>query len=445
MRWATVVAIMLVLPIFIGCGASTGPTYPPGNNNEGNNPPPGDNNPPEQPPQQPAIGLLQPSDLTYLGAFRLPDASGGSSWEWSGDAMTYRPDGDADGPDDGFPGSIFGVGHDWDKQVSEVTIPAPVIGQGKGVEELNRAETLRPFANVHSGVGQLDRLDEMVRVGMAYLPAQGAQTRAKLYLCFGQHLQGEEQSVPSHMWCETDLSGSRGAWRIGGASIYSANDYMFDIPAPWAAANTPGKLLATGRFRDGGWSGQGPCLFAIGPWSQGNPPADGTILDALPLLRYDSTATDQEPFATMDDYHHADEWTGGSWLTASDRAAVVFVGTKGTGDCWYGLPDGTVWPDEPPYPQDPNGDRGWWSSGFVGEMLFYDPSDLAAVARGTMQPNEPQPYATLPIDDQLFHITHAQEKYHTGACAFDREHGILYLLEPLADGERSLVHAWRVQ
>lgn len=71
------------------------------------------------------------------------------------------------------------------------------------------------------------------------------------------------------MWCELDLSNpeTAGPWWIGGPSIsiYSVNDYMFEIPEDWAATNTPGKLPTTGKFRDGGWSGQGPSLYAIGP------------------------------------------------------------------------------------------------------------------------------------------------------------------------------------
>lgn len=444
-NWRIVVALLCMLPIFVGCGASTGPTYPDAgneyNNNGGTRPP--DNTGGPNTPDQPATGLLQPSDLTYIGAFRLPEDSGGSSWEWSGEALAYYPGGDPDGPDDGFAGSLYAVGHDWDMQVSEITIPAPVSPKSKAVEDLNRAQTLRPFADVRSGVGQLDRLNEMLRVGMAYLPAQGAQTSGKLYLCFGQHMQNEEQDVPSHMWCDLNLTNPRGAWRVGAANIYSVNDFMFEIPQAWAAANTPGMLLATGRFRDGGWSGQGPSLYAIGPWNSGNPPPDGTALDAVPLLQYDSTAIDEAPYATMNDYHHSDEWSGGAWLTAGSRAAVVFVGTKGTGECWYGLPDGTVW--EEPYPEDPEGQRGWWSDGFVGQMLFYDPSDLAAVARREMQPNEPQPYATMALDDILVHISGGQQKHHVRACAFDREHGVLYLIEPFADGDRSIIHAWRVQ
>jgi hypothetical protein len=31
------------------------------------------------------------------------------------------------------------------------------------------------------------------------------------------------------------------------------------------------------------------------------------------------------------------------------------------------------------------------------------------------------------------------------ATYYDREHGLLYVLEPLADEERSIVHVWRIE
>jgi len=442
-RVAMIAGVLLSLAVLVGCGAGIGPTIPSApdrglDGGEGGSGGGGGSG------GVPEVGLIQPSDLEYLGAFRLPGPSGGSDWTYSGDGLAYFPQGDPDGPDDGFPGSLFGVGHDWHKQVCEISIPTPVISPDKSPDALDTAQTLRPFRDVRAGVGQLDRLTEMVRVGIEYLPAEGAQGSGKLFLCFGQHFQEDEElDVPSHMACETDLSGARGAWRVGEASPYSVNDYLFEIPAAWAAANTPGLRLATGRFRDGGWGGQGPNLFAIGLGSRGSLPADGARLNATVLLHYSSTATDPEPWHLMDEYHHSDEWAGGAWLTASDRAAVVFVGTKGTGECWYGLPDGTRW--EQPYPADPEGQRGWWSSGFVGQMLFYDPSDLAAVARGDRQPWEPQPYARLDLDPELFRAMGPQQKQHVGDCAFDRERGRLFVMEPLADGDKSIVHVWQVQ
>lgn len=390
-----------------------------------------------------AVGRLSPSDLVYKGAFRLPGASGGSSWVYGGDALAYCPGGDPGGPADGYTGSLYGIGHDWQKYVSEVTIPTPRLPTG-GLGTLRTATTLRPFRDVRSGVGSLSVLQEMVRVGMVYLPAQGAQTSGKLYLCWGAHLQEDTgDRVASHMWCERNLTGSRGAWYVGNYSPYSVNDYMFDIPKGWADRYVGGRRIATGRFRDGGWSGQGPSILAVAPWQHGNPPANNTHLSAVPLLLYSNTATDEPPYHVMNDYHHADAWTGGVWITSARGAAVVFAGTKGTGDCWYGLPDGTVW--EPPYPPDPLNQRGWWSTGFIGQLRFYDPADLAQVARGRRPPYWPQPYATLNLDQYLAHVTQSQQKEHVAAICFDHPHGLLYLLEPFADGDKPLVHVWIVR
>jgi lysophospholipase L1-like esterase len=384
--------------------------------------------------------LIQPTDLVYLGAFRLPDGPEGIGWGYSGTAMTYYPDGEPNGPTDGYPGSIFGTGHNWNQYVSEISIPVPIISPGKNVGELNTATTLQDFQNIR---GNLFAEFEIPRAGLEYLPAQGEQTTGKLYFCWAQHM-GEGETNPSHGWCELDLSNPQaaGAWRIGDYWNYVTTDSIFAIPQAWADANTPGMYLATGRFRDGGQGAQGPSLFAYGPWNEGNPPPPDSTLSAVPLLLYGNIYTPGSP--TMNNYHHSDEWAGGTWLTAGDKSAIIFVGTKGTGDCWYGCSDGTVWPDEPPYPPECP-ERGWWSTGFVGQIIFYDPADLAAVVRGEMETWEPQPYATLEIDEYLYHVQSTQQWHHVGAASFDRERGLLYVFEPLADGDKSLIHVWRVE
>jgi hypothetical protein len=386
-------------------------------------------------------GLVQPSDLGYLGAFRLPDSPGmpeNVGWEWSSWASgaTYYPGGDPSGPNDGYPGSLFGVGHDQTQYVSEVSIPVPVDSATKDVSELNTATTLQSFHDIRGGL--FSGL-EMPRVGLEYLPPQGAQTLGKLYFAWAPHM-GEGDTNPSHGWCELDLSNPQtaGAWRIGDYWNYVTGDYLFTIPQPWADLHTPGMRLATGRYRDGGQGAQGPSILAIGPRNAGNPPASGTTLSAVPLLLYGNAYQADPP--SMDDYHHSDEWSGGAWLTAGAKSAVVFVGTKGQGDCWYGCADGTR---APPWP--PGCDRGWWSDTFEGQIIFYDPADLAAVAAGTMETWVLQPYATLDIDDVLYNVTSDQQKYHLGAAAFDGERGLLYVLEPLVDEDRSIVHVWRVE
>lgn len=377
--------------------------------------------------------LIMPPDLTYLGAFRLPDGTPDMSWEYSGTAMAYYPDGDPTGPDDGFPGSIFGTGHDVYQRVSEISIPVPVISPSKNPGELNTATTLQEFHDIRGDIfGDL----EIPRAGLAWLPKQGAQTSDKLYLCWGQHMQFEK--VPSHLWCDLDLSDPHvaGPWYIDDLDNYLTCDYLFPIPQSWADAHLPGRLLATGRFRDGGQGSQGPCIVAIAPWLEGNPPGVNHHLAATPLLRYSSSYWEDPTDYKMYGYHDSDEWSGGAWLTtASGKSSVIFAGTKGRGDCWYGNPDGPCLECD---------NRGWWSTRFEGLIVFYNPADLAAVAAGAMQPHEPQPYAEMQIDEYLYHITSEQQYSHVGAVDYDPARGILYLFEPLADGDKSLVHVWKV-
>ncbi|MBS3734924.1 MAG: hypothetical protein KGY99_08350 [Phycisphaerae bacterium] len=387
-------------------------------------------------------GCLSPSDVRYIGAFRLPDGPDEYAWGWSGQALAYRADGDPDGSDDGHPGSLFGTGHDWHQHVSEITIPRPVLSAEKALDDLPTAKTLQPFADIG---GPLFEEMEQARVGLACLPAQGEQRAAKLYFCRGPHAH-EAQAVPSHGWCALDLSSPKpaGPWKIGDEWTYVTTDYLLPIPEGWAGKHAGGMRLGTGRFRDGGQGSQGPTLLAIAPWKHGNPPERGASLEALTLLRYSSVTDDEQH--TLKDYHHSDDWAGAAWLTASDRSAVVFVGTKGKGDCWYGFANGVVWPEEGPWPEVPeypNDQRGWWSSRFVAEMLFYDPADLAAVAAGEMEPWEPQPYATLDVSDRLFAEHGQRQMRHVGAVACDPARGVLYVIELRGDGDKSLIHAWR--
>lgn len=414
----TIVALMLI----VGCDNNESGN---GSDDNGNNDDPGDI----------PTGLLTADDLVYLGAFRLPNGvSDVKSWIWGGTAMTYYPGGDASGAQDGYPGSLYAAGHAWEHQVSEVTIPVPVNSATKNVNELNCAATLQQFQDILN-VSNL----EIPRTGLAYLESQGAQTVGKLHFCWGYHMQEEPPDL-THGWCELNLTspGIQRGWYLSGHPVYiqnmSANDYLFEIPKSWADQYTSGMRLATGRYRDGGWSGQGPALFAIGPWNHGNPPSSGTGIDNTPLLLYTSTM-EQEGGNTMNNYHHSDEWSGGVWLTAGDKAAVIFVGTKGAGDCWYGNQNGPCMNCD---------DRGWWSTRFVGQIIFYDPSDLAKVASGQMQPYEPQPYLAMNIDQHLYNITSTQQKHHLGACAFDRDNGMLYILEFRADDDKPLVHIWKV-
>ncbi len=418
------------------------------------------NNPLGQPTSSdvsPAV-RIQPEDLEYLGAFRLPEASGGSSWDYSGQALTFYPQGDPGSEGDGFPGSLFGVSHDQQMMVSEISIPQPIISSD--VAQLDTAVTLQPFNDLTGGIFQ-DVEWGIPVMGLEYLPPQDGQDSAKLYFSWGEHIQN---LTHSHGWSDLDLShpDPAGPWIFGSISNYATSDILFEIPATWADTYTPGLYLASGRFREGEWGGRGPALFAFAPWTEGNPPAPDAVLHNIePLLLYgvarpDGSEIDSDETTQMSSYKLADHWWGGAWLTAGEGSAVIFAGTKAIGNSWYGFANGLVWeydcadqtpstcPEVPAWPYD---GRGFWAEDFQAQIIFFDTNELGAVAQGVIRPYEPQPYAVLDLTLYLFEPYTDLETYKRdilGAVAFDRENGYLYVVERLADEYKSIIHVFKV-
>lgn len=432
-------------------------------------------------PQDLPADLIQPEDLVYQGAFRLPGGeTPPQTFAYGGNAMSFNPDNN----------TLFVSGHDRiaygglpdGNQVAEVGIPAPVISPN--LEDLPIAEFVQDFHDVTAGY--FTNLEEIPKMGLQYL--NRPETGPLLHLAWGQHLQPQDE--PSHAWISADLAAPnlQGVWFIGDQNLYSTNGYLFDIPTDWADAYTGGRYLATGRMRDGGQGGMGPTLFAYTPWNEdGSAPSSGTRLEEVPLLLYENVYNTPDITRAMDGYQHPDEWEGGAWMTTpSGKTALLFAGTKSTGTkYWYGYihPDGPehacVDPshvdefticrlaDGSPCPaEDLTGCcdeeegtcvtyRGWWSTRWDAQLIFYNPADLARVAAGEIESWQPQPYAVLDIDEQLYldppewdQVTLGwgdQRRNRVGAAAYDRQEGLLYVLELYADGGKPVVHVWQVQ
>ncbi len=132
---------------------------------------------------------------------------------------------------------------------------------------MNSAEFLQDFVDLAA----FTDLEEIPKVGMTYLNRK--ETGPLIHLTWGEHLQ--PQDAASHAWFSPDLShpNVQGYWFIGQQDLYSVNGYMFEIPESWALAHTGGRVLATGRMRDGGQGGMGPEIFAYRPWNEDGSPA----------------------------------------------------------------------------------------------------------------------------------------------------------------------------
>jgi hypothetical protein len=432
--------------------------------------------------------LIHPEDLVYVGAFRLPDdADGPRTFEYGGNAMTFNPDGDPTNTDP-YPGSLFVMGHDRmaygdmpdGNQVAEVSIPVPAIASNPA--DLPQAVFIQGFHDVTAGY--FTELEEIPKVGMQYLnhPATGP----KIHLVWGQHLQPPD--VPSHAWFNPTLATPdlQGVWFVGDLDLYSTTRYLFEIPASWADTYVQGRYLATGRMRDGGQGGMGPVLVAYRPWlPDGSAPPSGTHLEETTLLLYENAYNTADLVRCLEGYQYPDEWEGGAWITTpSGKSAVLFAGTKGTGTkMWYGY----INPRGPEYPcvdanvtdfdtcrmadgsscpaEDYAGccdeeretcvtGRGWWTTRFDAQFILYNPADLAQVASGTMESWEPQPYASLDIDEHLYLdppewdlITVGwgdQRRNRIGPTAYDRDSNLLYVVEQYGEEAKPVVHVWSI-
>lgn len=400
---------------------------------------------------------IQQKDLKYLGAFRLPEGTGGSDWGYSGNALTYSPGGDPSGPDDGFPGSFFATGNETQLFISEINIPVPKI-PGKGSPKgLNTAKTLQPFTSVFNRFAEYM---EQPRAGLCFLPGSGGKSKDKLYFLFGLHLQ-DTGFEPSHGWFDPDLSNPdmAGPWVFAGYTGYVTNDYICRIPDKWIRKHTPGMVLATGRGREGPWAGGGPALFAFQP-------RESKIELITPLLLYGEQVPGLPEISgqksrQMKGYSDSDRFRGCAWLSKGTKSAVVFTCTRAMGKSWYGFADGTVWdyqcgqegfppcPQVPPFPYD---NRGFWAEDFKPVLLFYDTNDLADVAQGRKKSWEPQPYLTIDLSPYLIDPGYTKEdlinykRDFVGSACFDEVHSRLFIIEPLADDDgKSIIHVFRLK
>ncbi len=384
---------------------------------------------------------LQPADLTYLGAFAYPAPD---DWAYSGHALAYYPDGDPTGPADGYPGSLYVAAHTWDDLVGEIAIPAPVVSDN--FDDLPQATVLRPLTDITGGwkdncTYNADCIYREVD-GLEYLPNVD---KIAWNLRDWYNTAGYDQD--SLGWSDLDMSSAQGVWHIGdrpsdGNLFHNAKtcDYLFKAPEGFASQYLEGKWLIAGNHRQAGAFGgsQGPTLYALAPWEDGNPPASGQNLDALALLYYPEIypgCLDDPNECYFPNYRPADDWGGGAWVQTSNKRGILIVGRKGLGDNCYGTPGETCGAD----PCDPY--KGYHAYPYEPQILFYDPQELTEVVAGTRQPWEVVPYQVYRPTSEVLD----PECGVLGAAAYDADRGLLYVTEREAGpwGE-TVVHVWQV-
>ena len=235
---------------------------------------------------------LMPEDLIYKGAFLFPEGEN-DEWAYSGHALAYYPNGDSGGSADGYPGSLYAAGHAHIDYVGEISIPAPAYGDN--LTDLPRARVLQAPADITGGwkdnCTYTPECEYREVDGLEYLP--GIEKIA--WNLRDWYNVTEDNDQDSLGWSDLDMTNAQGVWHIGqrnGIDDVFHNgktcNYLFKAPQSFADSYLDGKWLIAGNHREAGALGgsQGPTMFALAPWEDGNPPASSQNLDALALVYY---------------------------------------------------------------------------------------------------------------------------------------------------------------
>lgn len=369
---------------------------------------------------------IRDENIVYIGAFTLPDDGENEQdmFSWGGEAMCYNPAND----------SLFISGHAWYTHVAEISIPEAILS--KDISQLNQSHIIQEFTDIKGSLFDKWTM-EIPRAGLEVVDD-------KLFFCFGEHFE-EGINLGTHGYTDTNLSESKKVC-IAGEYLYSNNDYMFKIPDEYVAY-FGGNDLFTGRFRDGGWSGMGPSLLAVSSIDIINA-ENNELISVSPVVKYEDTYLGDTGYK-MNNYSHADSWTGGAFISCDVGNAIAFVGTHSYGSTWYGFSNGVVYPidgeqddvypDVPPYPHD---ERGWWSDDFRSCMVLYDAADVIKVFEGKIPPYEIQPYAFIDLDEYMIIKRDETDMQYLGSAAYDAGNNRLFVLEQFADGDKPVVHVF---
>jgi hypothetical protein len=364
--------------------------------------------------------LVTPGNFEYLGAFRPPSSEGmRSKFGFGGWAVTYSPDGDPRGADDGFPGSLYLVGFPPEQMVVELTIPIP--RRSHMIDHLGVAEILQPFGDITGGLQELltgDSTEPFMIGGMQVTGGRLHWTLFKYYNVAGHPFPSHGVSslrIDSH-------ASVRGLWSLGpvGSSepqwhSYKHAGYIAEIPTDVAERHLSGRTLMSGLQISTGrsFSSQGPALFAYQLPDVDLPP--DSSLDAVPLLWY----TEQQP---LQGHHPADRWTGAAWVTLGAKQAVVFAGRKAHGDVYYGEPR----------PGDCYEYKGYHGASYEAQLLFYAPEDLIAAADGRKSAVLIEPWYRWDSQDPgggPDRFMFRECRRDIGGMTYDRVRKLLYLVE----------------
>ena len=340
---------------------------------------------------------LSEADFVYAGTFTAPDVDGESNFEFGGHTIAFNPEND----------SLFITGFRNNPEVAEISIPDFIAHEGSRTD-LVEAELLQPFADITEGEA-LARIGSVEVGGQDNYRINGLEVvegddGPRLHWTATQYQNAVPHVLPGHRHSSLDLSNPdvEGPFFVEGFIAEQTAGYIFQVPQEFADSALGGRSLVSGYQEEvRGFTSRGAPFFAFDV--PGSVVTEGTV-EATELVNYEFPEEESEFLAS------SMRVPGADWVSTPDgRSAIVTVGNSMnldvSEDCRFG--------------------RSTDVSAHSPQMSLYDPADLAAVAAGTSQPSEVEPYLVISLEDDVIPVCGAQ----LGAIAFDAENNRLFVVQ----------------
>jgi hypothetical protein len=335
-------------------------------------------------------GLLYKADMTYLGAFRLPQGTfGGSRFGYGGHGLAPYHD-PATGKN-----TLFMEGHAWyPGYVAQVEIPSGFV-KSDNWDDLPQAALLQGFYDITDG--KSDTLANYMFFVYGMLPYNG-----RLIVGASEYYDADYSQVTSHGVSSFNLSLNndfQGFYSMdAAANPRSLGGYMTAVPSQWQAALGGPALTGNCCLSIISASSSGPSATVFDPDDVGteNPIPGSTVL-FYPLEHPLADGTIQNNLFNLATH------IGGMAFPSGSRS-VLFVGRQGIGPYHYGcgIDEGESCPSDC-YGEcsvDPcDRSKGTHAYPYVHQVWAYDANDLAAVRTGQKQYWEVRPYAVWTLED----------------------------------------------
>ncbi|MEP6601396.1 MAG: Ig-like domain-containing protein, partial [Nitrospirota bacterium] len=391
--------------------------------------------------------LLQSSNLTYLGAFRVPTgAIGGSAYGFS-----YTKSGIAYNPTNN---SLFLNSHIYEQKTAEISIPSPVVSTS--LSNLPTAKLLQPFADLTEG--------HRTNIYANGAPNTSNSTYIGGLMVYGGKLignafdyyDGAQQAKLSHFSSSMTLSQTgdfQGMVTVGSMNPGFVAGYMTPIPSEWQSALGGPALTGQCCIAIIGRSSMGPAAFVFDPDDIGikNP------VPATPVVYYDinhPTLGSWSNTTTANvNYNMSTAITGVAFPQGT--SSVLFFGRIGIGVPCYGAGTNDQSLDRQPVPgyngavmycYDPDdSSKGTHSYPYRAQVWAYDVQDLIAVKSGTKNPWEIKPYAVWDLK-----LPFPSSRYDLVGTAYDATTKKIYVVQSQGDPGTSgyfqgpIIHVYQV-